>query len=175
LRNHAIGGLPNPVSGVGHAFHLFCLSLGSYSQIVSIGPARVHLVPLQADKQGSYSRHAHSELGSSQSSLLKATHLLLDLLELLGGGWLACWGVVRLGYLSWKQTAIGFAAILGGWGLICHGGWRLIYRDKSVTQKCLTQRYFCNTVSGMANILSTDKQTAIIAALAEGSSIRSIE
>ena len=44
-----------------------------------------------------------------------------------------------------------------------------------VSQKDLTTDSFCNTVSGMANVLSADKQTAIIAALAEGSSIRSIE
>jgi IS1 family transposase len=45
----------------------------------------------------------------------------------------------------------------------------------SVTQKHLTNHNLCNTVIGMANVLSADKQTAIIAALAEGSSIRSIE
>jgi len=39
----------------------------------------------------------------------------------------------------------------------------------------LTRSPFCNTVSLMANLLSAEKQTAIIAALAEGSSIRSIE
>jgi IS1 family transposase len=49
------------------------------------------------------------------------------------------------------------------------------HRDKSVTQKYLTRVYYCNTVISMANILNVDKQTAIIAALAEGSSIRSIE
>jgi IS1 family transposase len=47
---------------------------------------------------------------------------------------------------------------------------------ESVTQKDLTTRTYCNTVSPiMANVLSAEKQTAIIAALAEGSSIRSIE
>jgi IS1 family transposase len=51
----------------------------------------------------------------------------------------------------------------------------------SVTQKyLLTTENYCNTLisSGrahMANILSTDKQIAVIGALAEGSSIRSIE
>jgi IS1 family transposase len=45
----------------------------------------------------------------------------------------------------------------------------------SVTQKYLTPTHLCNTVIDMANVLSADKQTAIIAALAEGSSIRSIE
>jgi IS1 family transposase len=42
-------------------------------------------------------------------------------------------------------------------------------------KKCLTDSTFCTTVSYMANVLSAEKQTAIIAALAEGSSIRSIE
>jgi IS1 family transposase len=47
--------------------------------------------------------------------------------------------------------------------------------DKIVTQKCLTTSRYCNTVMDMANVLNTEKQTAIISALAEGSSIRSIE
>jgi hypothetical protein len=47
--------------------------------------------------------------------------------------------------------------------------------EKSVTQKYLTHHNWCNTVIGMANLLSTDKQIAVIGALAEGSSIRSIE
>ena len=49
-----------------------------------------------------------------------------------------------------------------------------------VTQKHLAKPHFCNTViairrTQMANVLSTDKQIAVISALAEGSSIRSIE
>jgi IS1 family transposase len=44
-----------------------------------------------------------------------------------------------------------------------------------VTQKHLTTSDYCNTVIGMANVLNTDKQIAVISALAEGSSIRSIE
>ena len=42
-------------------------------------------------------------------------------------------------------------------------------------RKLLTRYTLCNTVTDMANVLSAEKQTAIIAALAEGSSIRSIE
>jgi hypothetical protein len=50
----------------------------------------------------------------------------------------------------------------------------------TVTQKLLTMLDYCNTLipvgrAHMANVLSTDKQIAVIAALAEGSSIRSIE
>jgi IS1 family transposase len=44
-----------------------------------------------------------------------------------------------------------------------------------VTQKYLTGCHYCNTVIDMANVLNTDKQTTVIGALAEGSSIRSIE
>src|SRR6185312_1513601 len=46
---------------------------------------------------------------------------------------------------------------------------------QSVTQKCLTSSIYCNTVIDMANVLPKDKQIAVIASLAEGSSIRSIE
>jgi len=46
---------------------------------------------------------------------------------------------------------------------------------KTVTQKLLTHLDCCNTLSHMANVLSFDKQVTIIGALAEGSSIRSIE
>jgi IS1 family transposase len=56
----------------------------------------------------------------------------------------------------------------------------LLFHANTVTQKLLTTQYYCNTIiaSGrqhMANVLSTDKQIAVIGALAEGSSIRSIE
>jgi IS1 family transposase len=54
------------------------------------------------------------------------------------------------------------------------------HRIDTVTQKLLTLPYFCNTViaigrANMANVLSIDKQVAIVSALAEGSSIRAIE
>ncbi len=45
----------------------------------------------------------------------------------------------------------------------------------NVTQKLLTSNNYCITVIHMANALNTDKQIAVIGALAEGSSIRSIE
>ena len=44
-----------------------------------------------------------------------------------------------------------------------------------VSQKDLTTCTSCNTVTGMSNVLSKDKQIVVIGALAEGSSIRSIE
>ena len=44
-----------------------------------------------------------------------------------------------------------------------------------VSQKDLTSFPLCNTFSDMANVLSKDKQIAVIGALTEGSSIRGIE
>jgi IS1 family transposase len=49
------------------------------------------------------------------------------------------------------------------------------HADQLYYEKLLTRYTFCSTVCDMANVLSAEKQTAIIAALAEGSSIRSIE
>lgn len=57
-----------------------------------------------------------------------------------------------------------------GSGLYCG-----LHSDKLYHKKSLTDSTFCNTFNGMANVLNADKQTAIIASLAEGSSIRSIE
>jgi IS1 family transposase len=44
-----------------------------------------------------------------------------------------------------------------------------------VLQKYLDKLHYCSTVIDMANVLSKDKQIAVVGALAEGSSIRSIE
>jgi IS1 family transposase len=49
------------------------------------------------------------------------------------------------------------------------------YHGINVSQKYLTSYNYCNTVIDMANVLPKDKQIAVISALAEGSSIRSIE
>jgi hypothetical protein len=58
----------------------------------------------------------------------------------------------------------------------CDGEWHGV----TVTQKLLTMPSLCNTLiaigrSHMANVLSIDKQVAIISAFAEGSGIRQIE
>jgi len=49
------------------------------------------------------------------------------------------------------------------------------HRIKIVPQKFLTDNSYWGTVIDMANVLNIDKQIAVIGALAEGSSIRSIE
>jgi hypothetical protein len=56
-----------------------------------------------------------------------------------------------------------------------HNGEQSVHGGESVTQKYLTSSNYRNTVIDMANVLNKDRQIAIIGALAEGSSIRSIE
>jgi hypothetical protein len=50
-----------------------------------------------------------------------------------------------------------------------------VHSGTIVLQKYLTQLDYCSTVIRMANVLSKDKRIAVVSALAEGSSIRSIE
>jgi IS1 family transposase len=90
---------------------------------------------------------------------------------------------------GWRWCGCGFGSVLIGVGMECfglplyYGAYRqepqycrdVPHNGKSVTQKYLTTCYLCNTVIGMANVLPKDKQVAVIGALAEGSSIRSIE
>jgi len=56
-----------------------------------------------------------------------------------------------------------------------HSQRECFHGNKLYHKKSLTDHTFCNTFSDMANVLNTDKQIAVIGALAEGSSIRSIE
>jgi IS1 family transposase len=56
-----------------------------------------------------------------------------------------------------------------------HSQGEYLHSGTIVLQKYLDNLYYCSTVIRMANVLDKDKQIAIIGALAEGSSIRSIE
>ncbi len=51
----------------------------------------------------------------------------------------------------------------------------ILHNSTIVLQKYLDKLYSCSTVIDMANVLQKDKQIAVIAALTEGSSLRSIE
>jgi IS1 family transposase len=64
---------------------------------------------------------------------------------------------------------------LGGENEHCQNYYEYFHRDKVYHKKFLTSLTLCNTFSDMANVLPKDKQIAVISALAEGSSIRSIE
>jgi hypothetical protein len=61
-----------------------------------------------------------------------------------------------------------------------YGNEHELHTEITVTRKLLTMPYYCNTLiaigrANMANVLSIEKQVAIINALAEGSGIRQIE
>ncbi len=98
------------------------------------------------------------------------------------------------------QTGLGWAVVVIGFvGLFCtlsnfglgspFAFWRFrwllgedeyceyqpFHNGQIVPRKYLTGNSYWGTVIGMANVLNSDKQIAVIAALAEGSSIRSIE
>jgi transposase-like protein len=73
--------------------------------------------------------------------------------------------------------------VLGGHRWYCEGEsgnyQNLKHNEENVSQKLLTPDYFRITLNtarqDMANLLDTDKKIAVVAALTEGSSIRSIE
>jgi len=93
-------------------------------------------------------------------------------------GWLLICSGVLLDALATASGCIG--CLPWNWWACLHDGQEHSQREifhggQSVSQKSLTAFHLCNTFSDMANVLSGEKQTAIIAALAEGSSIRSIE
>jgi IS1 family transposase len=171
----AISLVLHPIREVFHSVSLFPGSVGllssSNGQSASVFSTRMHLPPLETNEDCGKSGHKNSNLRPSQSTALKTSHLALYLAELVVGFWCCIRSVDWLGYLG-RKGHFGLLLLISGYTLAIHGGFRIV---QSVTQKHLTSSTLCNTISDMANVLSADKQTAIIAALAEGSSIRSIE
>lgn len=99
-------------------------------------------------------------------------------------GWRRChYGAVTL----WGLRILSMLLLGGGLGaFLLPVNYDCRYKDncqnnslsphgEKLYHKKLTTCTLCNTVNDMANVLGAEKQTAIIAALAEGSSIRSIE
>jgi hypothetical protein len=92
------------------------------------------------------------------------------------------WTLIVIGILF---DALGFASV--GIGCLPWNWWRCLHDGQQhsdnqqfhdgeiVPRKCLTSNRYWGTVMDMANVLNADKQIAVIGALAEGSSIRSIE
>jgi IS1 family transposase len=82
--------------------------------------------------------------------------------------------------LGWR-LALGLTGLLGGFLAFLWGLNLIFAHEFNVSQKyLLTSPNYCNTLiargdEAMANALSTDKQVAVISALAEGSGIRQIE
>jgi IS1 family transposase len=118
------------------------------------------------------------------SSILMFVGLLIGCPRRLLCGGRRWWGFLIFGVgllldcLACTSGAIG--CLPWDWWGCLHDGQQHSQReyphgDKLYHKKYLTRLTYCNTVSDMANVLGLDKQTAIIAALAEGSSIHSIE
>lgn len=136
-----------------------------------------HQLSLGAD---SYAGRASDDYQPPFGGCVPMWRAALGTLCIVGGFFLLVRGISRASLCG------GIALVLGSSGV-----W-LVEQDKcdeaqkdirhkwfqggnSVTQKYLTRLYYCNTLIGMANVLPVDKQIAVIGALAEGSSIRSIE
>jgi IS1 family transposase len=93
----------------------------------------------------------------------------------------------RLGFSDRASNIIGLSLTLGivpiwfAGRVLCEAeheqgrGENYSHSSAIVLQKYLDKLYSCSTVIDMANVLSKDKQIAVVSALAEGSSIRSIE
>ena len=153
------------------------LRSGIVDQFVGLSSARNHFVKLSSEYDSGNNRNGYSSPCQPYHGPLKSGHptfyVLFGGLELLSGCWL-CWRGV---FASIGRNDLATAGmIIVGIAAVIHGAFVLIVgTSEIVTQKHLTAYYLCNTVIHMANVLNTDKQIAVIGALAEGSSIRSIE
>lgn len=144
------------------------LLAGGCGQGMRILSPRPHFEPLKADEGGSGRDYDETSPCPPESRTLKTAHAFFYFFEISFGCWLGWDGVFWLGFCDRRRAYRGILSVLGAVVFVCHG-------SISVAQKYLTRNDLCSTVMSMANILSTDKQIAIISALAEGSSIRSIE
>lgn len=162
---------------------------GSDSQDVSLGGHFLELIPEHYSGSGNSKECKADENGiksrPSQRKTLEFSKLFALAIAGCFFGWLASDVLLdngRLGgrfeHLLWGWRGVGISErerlLLVALGLVivavCWLHFFLI-----VTRKDLTDAILCNTVNLMANVVSAEKQSAIIAALAEGSSIRSIE
>ena len=142
---------------------------GCRSKFLGISRTGTHLPPLRAYKQSGHGENDEGCASPFDSGPLEAAHFSFYFLEIGCGCWLLCWLAPEwLSYGDVTGAIKAWSAVIGGFGLCVHGGF-------SVSQKLLTPCLFSYYNNYMANVLSTDKQSGIIGALCEGSSIRSIE
>ena len=137
----------------------------------------------QAEQSHESSASGYPVKSLRHSKLFFLVQLLFGILLIFFGGWLNSYGIDRGP----------FYLAMTGWLLMVAGGFLVLAllmpflaqiadsSENTVTQKyLLTSPNYCNTLipigrAQMANVLSTDRQISVISALAEGSSIRSIE
>jgi IS1 family transposase len=165
-------------------------SLSLFARRLHLFGGAGHLSSLPRDKPTSYSSDDYQcEVGEvlRQKQFVEVAWRLIGMTILLPMGCLLIYyddrptsRIVRLGCSVSGVLSMGVALGLGFFPIYnqdcesqnqdgdSHGA-------TIVLQKYLTQLYSCSTVIDMANVLSTDQRIAVIGALAEGSSIRSIE
>jgi IS1 family transposase len=175
----------------GGATHLFSspnLLSGRLDQLSGLNPSTDHFAPLLPRREG-YDNGKQGHYPVSKTGVFPQP--IDESLQLCFGFTLGAIGFLSVQFLAYYnlRNFNGWGAVI--WGiigllLIIVGAYIVIHtplrrRAKIVTQKHLTTRELCNTViaigrlNPMANVLSTDKQIGVVSALAEGSSIRSIE
>jgi len=168
---------------VGHLSHSRDLSLGSDSQIVSVSGTTMNLYQSPTSDYDISNCCQHGDARERYYQLVIQRHRSPFLLNSSLLGWAAlfagacccaCGCYMLLLWLCFTSSlrflAAGLSFFVAGIALLNLALWILLYNKNS-----LTRDYYCNTVIGMANVLPKDKQIAVIGALAEGSSIRSIE
>jgi IS1 family transposase len=142
-----------------------------------------HLSSLASDKQSGYGGHEYQcDIGEvlRRKQTREVAWRLLGVVTLLPFGCLLIYYSDRLLLRLAGVSCIGIGLGLGFFPIYhqyCkdESGQRDSHGVTIVLQKYLTQLDCCSTVIDMANVLNADKQIAVIGALAEGSSIRSIE
>jgi len=175
LSDHTFGSLPDFVGSARHGFHFVSLFLGGFGQSVCVGRTGMDFTEgktsdncINDGRYRNYAREVNDQLvvDRNQSPLL-AKCALFGAISCIAVG--CYWLLLALCFDELKPW-IAFSVLILGIVLFTLVLSIILYHKKSLTHYRL-----CNTVSFMANVLSAEKQTAIIAALAEGSSIRSIE
>jgi IS1 family transposase len=172
LRNHVLGSLPDFVRSFRHALHLVGLVLGLDGEFVSITSSLDDFIErAKANESHDDREHCdpHGCFGCNPRRLVYGI-----LMFLLG------FALMKFAFYIVDEPNPPIIFRLGSFGIgvlscACIFQSLNLILGISVTQKHLTPNHLCNTVMDMANVLNTDKQIAVIGALAEGSSIRSIE
>jgi len=135
-----------------------------------------------ADKTDSYQRPIRDE-SVGETVTQRLARLATGTVLLWGGFWLGWNRSGRWDGWGWKLLALlccglGFELLFLDYvpdGKHQRGNHKCLHSSTIVLQKYLDKLYSCSTVIDMANVLSKDKQIAVVSALVEGSSIRSIE
>ena len=165
------------LSALQGCFRSYCRVLGLLSNVVQSNPSDQN-----AEQSNEYQRPIRDE-GLPETLAQRIARLMSGTAIFYLGFWMGWNRSGRYGGLGWKLLAlllvgIGFELLFLDFLERQHqddSDEQSLHGDKSVTQKYLTSLNYRNTVMHMANVLNTDKQIAVISALAEGSSIRSIE